>query len=86
MKAGNINLNFFETVFVSTFGEATTILPIHSFGGFGTYEAGLVGGFSLIGIKASFALTVAFYFHVLLLLMSGILAIVGWFYLSRKLK
>ncbi|ADY72783.1 hypothetical protein Dester_0125 [Desulfurobacterium thermolithotrophum DSM 11699] len=86
LKAGKIELNFFKTVFVSTFGEVTTILPIHSFGGFGTYEAGLVGGFSLIGVKVSYALTIAFYFHLLLLLMSGILALVGWFYLSKKLK
>jgi len=86
LKAGKIDLNFFKTVFVSTFGEVTTILPIHSFGGFGTYEAGLVGGFSLIGVKVDYALTVAFYFHILLLLMSGILALIGWFYLSRRLK
>ncbi len=84
LKGGGIDLTFPQTVFVSTFGEITTILPIHSFGGFGTYEAGLVGGFSLIGLKADYALTVAFYFHVVLLIMSSVLAAVGWIYLWRK--
>ncbi len=84
LKGGSIDLTFPQTVFVSTFGEITTILPIHSFGGFGTYEAGLVGGFSLIGIKTDYALTVAFYFHIVLLIMSSILAVIGWIYLWRK--
>ncbi len=84
LKAGGIKLNYFQTVFVSTFGEITTILPIHSFGGFGTYEAGLVGGFSLLGIKGSYALTVAFYFHLILLVMSAVLAFIGWLYLLRR--
>jgi len=86
LKAGGINLSYFQTVFVATFGEVTTILPIHSIGGFGTYEAGLVGGFKLLGLKTSYALTVAFYFHVVLLVMSGLLALLGWLYLSRRLK
>ncbi|WP_457679487.1 lysylphosphatidylglycerol synthase domain-containing protein [Thermovibrio sp.] len=86
LKAGEVNLNFFQTVFVSTFGELTTVLPIHSIGGFGTYEAGLVGGFKLLGIKTSFALTVAFYFHITLLTMSALLALLGWFYLWLRLR
>ncbi len=86
MKAGKLNLNFFQTTFVATFGELTTVLPIHSIGGFGTYEAGLVGGFALLGFKGSYALTVAFYFHLLLFTMSGVLALIGWFYLSRRLR
>jgi len=86
LKAGGIELNFFQTVFVSTFGELTTILPVHSIGGFGTYEAGLVGGFKLLGLKTSYALTVAFYFHLILLFMSALLALFGWLYLSLRLK
>ena len=86
MKAGRLNLNFFESTFAATFGELTTVLPIHSIGGFGTYEAGLVGGFALLGFKGSYALTVAFYFHLLLFTMSGLLALLGWVYLSRRIK
>jgi len=86
LKGAQVNLNFFQTVFVSTFGELTTVLPIHSIGGFGTYEAGLVGGFKLLGLKASYSLTVAFYFHLVLLLMSGLLAVLGWGYLWFKVK
>ena len=85
MRSGGLNLNFFESTFVATFGELTTILPVHSIGGFGTYEAGLVGGFALLGFKGSYALTVAFYFHLLLFTMSGFLAFLGWIYLSRRI-
>jgi len=86
LRAGGIELNYFQTVFVSTFAELTTVLPVHSFAGFGTFEAGLVGGFALLGVKGSYALTVAFYFHLLLLLMSALLALTGWVYLSRRLR
>ena len=85
MRAGNLKFNFFQTTFAATFGELTTVLPIHSIGGFGTYEAGLVGGFALLGFKGSYALTVAFYFHLLLFVMSGLLAFTGWLYLSRRI-
>ena len=84
IKAGRLNLNFFESTFAATFGELTTVLPIHSIGGFGTYEAGLVGGFALLGFKGSYALTVAFYFHFLLFVMSGFLSMLGWFYISKR--
>jgi len=86
LKAAGLSFGFFETVFVSTFGEITSVLPLHSFGGFGTYEAGLVGGFKLLGLKTSYALTVAFYFHILLLAMSALLALAGWVYLSVRFK
>ncbi|TCK04525.1 lysylphosphatidylglycerol synthase transmembrane domain-containing protein [Phorcysia thermohydrogeniphila] len=86
LKAGGVELSFFQTTFASTFGELTSILPVHSIGGFGTYEAGLTGGFALLGIKTDRALTVAFYFHLLLLLMSAVLAALGWSFLSFRLK
>lgn len=86
LKAGKVELSFFQTVFSSTFGELTSILPVHSVGGFGTYEAGLTGGFALLGIKTDQALTVAFYFHLVLLLMSAILASLSWIFLSSRLK
>ncbi len=86
LKAGGINISFPKTIFAATFGELTTVLPVHSIGGFGTYEVGLVGGFALLGLKGSYALTVAFYFHLLLFTMSGVLAFFGWIYLSKKFK
>ena len=82
LKAAGLNIGFFKTIFVSTFAELTTVLPIHSFGGFGTFEAGMVGGFSLIGINPKAALPYAVYFHSLILLISGLMAISGWIYLS----
>ncbi|SNR69989.1 lysylphosphatidylglycerol synthase transmembrane domain-containing protein [Desulfurobacterium atlanticum] len=86
LKAAHLNIGFFKTIFVSTFAELTTVLPIHSFGGFGTFEAGMVGGFSLIGIDPKEALPYAVYFHSLVLLISGVMAISGWIYLSFKVR
>ena len=86
LKAGDVELSFFQTVFSSTFGELTSILPVHSVGGFGTYEAGLTGGFKLLGIKTDRALTVAFYFHIVLLSMSAVLAGLGWIFLSSRIR
>jgi len=83
LKAAGIDIDFLKTVFVSTFGEATTILPVHSIGGFGTYEGGLVGGFSLAGMDPKIALSISLYFHSTLLLMSFILSVAGWYFLSR---
>ncbi len=84
MTAGGVNLSFLETVFVSTFGEITTVLPVHSFGGFGTYEAGLTGGFAILGKDVESALAVALYFHITLLAMSAVVATAGWLYLTFK--
>ncbi|WP_022847063.1 MULTISPECIES: lysylphosphatidylglycerol synthase transmembrane domain-containing protein [unclassified Desulfurobacterium] len=84
LNAAHLGLGFFKTIFVSTFAEFTTILPIHSIGGFGTFEAGMVGGFSLIGMNAKKALPYAVYFHTLILCMSGFTALSGWLYLSFK--
>ncbi|WP_456437693.1 lysylphosphatidylglycerol synthase transmembrane domain-containing protein [Desulfurobacterium sp.] len=84
LNAAHLGLGFFKTIFVSTFAEFTTVLPIHSIGGFGTFEAGMVGGFSLIGMNAKKALPYAVYFHTLILCMSGFTALSGWLYLSFK--
>ncbi|WP_457569674.1 lysylphosphatidylglycerol synthase transmembrane domain-containing protein [Desulfurobacterium sp.] len=86
LNAAHLGLGFFKTIFVSTFAEFTTILPIHSIGGFGTFEAGMVGGFSLIGMSAKKALPYAVYFHTLILCMSGFTALSGWIYLSLRRK
>ncbi len=84
LLAGKFKIGLAKTVFVSTFGEVTTVLPIHSIGGFGTYEAGLVGGFKIAGLNAKTALPVALYFHSVLLLMSAVLALSGWINLLRS--
>ncbi len=83
-KAAGLDIGYLETVFVLTFAELTTILPIHSIGGFGTFEAGAVLGFSLVGVNPKKALAIAVYFHSILLLMSAITALFGWIGLSIK--
>jgi len=48
-------------------GDVTTVLPIHSVAGMGTYEAGVVAGLLPYGLKAEPALAAAVNLHLFLL-------------------
>lgn len=60
-------LNYWKVVLGTSASELTTVLPIHSLGGVGTYEAGWVGAFILMGMERKVAVTTAFLFHLVLL-------------------
>ncbi len=57
-----------------TFGELTSVLPIHSVGGFGTYEGGILTGLATAGVVPAAALAGAVSTHVLLLALSAVAA------------
>ena len=62
----------------ATFGDFTSVLPIHGIAGAGTYEAGVVAGLAPFGIKPSEALQAAVNLHLFVLgctLLSGILSL-----------
>ena len=63
-------ISFPQAVFGLSFSELTTVLPIHSIGGFGTFEAGWTGAFMILGVEKSTALTTGFIFHSVLLIFS----------------
>ena len=62
-----LNVDFWHSVFGVSFSELTTVLPIHSLGGFGTFEAGWAGAYMLMGYGKAIAVTTGLVFHVLLL-------------------
>ncbi len=68
-------------------GELTTILPVHGFMGYGTYEAGFIIPLKTLGIELKDSLRLAFISHTFLLIASsiwGILSIILLHTLSRK--
>ncbi len=69
------DFSFWEIIFGVTFSELTTVLPIHNFGGFGTYETGWALLFIILGLDKREAYSTGFVFHVLLLLYSLILGL-----------
>ena len=68
-------LNYWKVVVGTSASELTTVLPIHSIGGVGTYEAGWTGAFILMGMAKGEAVATAFLFHMTLLLFSVVLGL-----------
>lgn len=67
----------------ATFGDFTSVLPIHGIAGAGTYEAGIVAGLTPFGITPNDALQAAVNLHLFVLgctLLSGLLSL----FLPRK--
>lgn len=62
----------------ATFGDFTSVLPIHGIAGAGTYEAGVVAGLAPFGINPTEALQAAVNLHLFVLgctLLSGLLSL-----------
>ena len=76
-----LNLNFFKYTLGFLGGELSSILPVHSFMGFGTYEAGFLLPLKLIGFEVKEGLKVGFIVHNFLLLSSAFWGIVSILYL-----
>ncbi len=61
-------------------GELTSVLPVHTPGGIGSYEAGVAAGLSLFGIHYEAALTGAVNVHLFVLslgTLAGLIALAG---------
>jgi len=67
-------------------GELSSVLPIHSFMGYGTYEGGFILALSLAGVETKGALKVAFLAHNFLLLSSALLGTLAILYLHTRAR
>lgn len=72
IRALGVEVGFIQSVAGSTGSVLTNVLPINSFGSFGTLEAGWTGGFMLVGMGKQDAIFTGFGFHVICLLASAI--------------
>ncbi|HPR49792.1 MAG TPA: lysylphosphatidylglycerol synthase transmembrane domain-containing protein [Spirochaetota bacterium] len=73
----NVEITYLKTIIGSTGAILTNVLPINSFGSFGTLEAGWTGGFILVGMSAQDAITTGFGAHVINFLASAVVALLS---------
>lgn len=66
-------------------GELSAVIPIHTPGGLGTYEAGMVGIAAMLGLRGDWILFAGVQLHLLIIFSTLLSAVVGYFIPSRKL-
>lgn len=70
-----VSFNYWEVVIGSLGTHLAQLIPINAAGTFGTYEAGWAVGFSAIGMTAANAVSSGFASHIIIVIISGFLAI-----------
>lgn len=82
--AYNVEINFLLSIAGSTGQVLANVLPINSFGSFGTLEAGWAGGYMLAGMERQDAITTAFGYHIINFIASGFIAVVCYLVLKTR--
>ena len=85
-RALKYNFSYLETIFIVSFAEITTILPIHSLGGFGSFELGIIQGAYLLNISLKKGLEIGFSLHIFLLIFSFLVFLVSLYIYTKKSK
>lgn len=75
IRAFNIDILYLPAIIGATGGILTNVLPINSFGSFGTLEAGWTGGFLLVGMTLQDAVTTGFGNHLVMFTAGGFIAL-----------
>jgi len=73
--AFGVDIGFLAAIAGSTGAVLTNVLPINSFGSFGTMEAGWTGGFLFVGMSMQEAVTTGFGYHLITFFSSLLIAI-----------
>ena len=76
IRSFGIDIGVIQSVAGSTGGVLTNVLPINSFGSFGTLEAGWTGGFMLVGMSEHDAIFTGFGYHIISFFASALIALV----------
>ncbi len=87
LALGLLKIDLLTFTFAFAGGELTTILPIHGFMGYGTYEAGFLLPLKGMGFELKEGIKAGFLVHTFLLLSSALWGVLSiWFLhtLSRK--
>ena len=79
-------LNFFSFTFAFVGGELSTILPVHGFMGYGTYELSFFAPLKLLGYELKEGLKVGFIAHNFLLLSSAVWGVLALIYLHKPFR
>jgi uncharacterized membrane protein YbhN (UPF0104 family) len=84
--AFGVNIEFFAAVAGSTGAALTNVLPINSFGSFGTMEAGWTGGFLFVGMSLQDAVTTGFGYHLINFFAAIIIAVICFIFTKIMAK
>lgn len=76
IRAFGSELGLMASIVGSTGAVLTNVLPVNSFGSFGTLEAGWTGGFVFVGMTMQTAVTTGFGYHLINFFAAGIIALV----------
>ncbi len=80
IRSLGIEIDPIQSVAGSTGGVLTNVLPINSFGSFGTLEAGWTGGFMLVGMSEQNAIVTGFGSHMISFLAGAVIALGCYLY------
>jgi len=82
-----LQISYWQFLIASFFPVLTHIIPVQSFGGIGTYEATITGGFVLLGFDAGRVIPMTFAVHLVQLALTAIFGLLGyWFYRTAKIQ
>lgn len=86
--AFGVQLGIVESIVGSTGAVLTNVLPINSFGSFGTLEAGWTGGFMFVGMSMQDAVTTGFGYHLINFFAAAAIALVCFvaFAVAKRLR
>ncbi len=76
IRAFNVDISYLAAIVGSTGAVLTNVLPINSFGSFGTLEAGWTGGFLFVGMSMQDAVTTGFGSHLINFFVGALIALV----------
>ena len=85
LRSFDINFGIFEVILGASGAVLLTILPINTPGRLGIFEAGWAAGFIFfLGLDRNLAVPIGLFINIWQLLLNGILALIGYIYLTRR--
>jgi uncharacterized membrane protein YbhN (UPF0104 family) len=78
LKAIGIRMGFWPAVFVTAFPPIASLIPLGTFGNFGTVEAGWAFGFTVVGFSVETAIALSLAMHIFTLLMQAVMVVPAW--------
>ncbi len=80
----SLDYSILEVIFASSIANFSMLIPISAMGSLGTFEAGWVLGFVLIGMKVDVALPIGLFANIFGMILLSFLALAGYIYLRVK--
>ena len=82
LRVFGVDVSLSKVVFGSMIAVIANALPISGLGNWGTLEAGWAAGFLMVGLSKEEAIATGFGVHILIFLLCGIMALIGWVFFN----